>query len=110
MYINLVKNKRLILSLVIVLAAILFSSPTVQTFDITCGVTCVNTAGGVNFTPGLTPVTVAASTSSFSFNFNQPISGIFVDQKVAFTATLYWATGTLYNSGNSRSGAFAVVS
>jgi len=81
------------------------------TFDVTCGVTCVSTAsGGVNFTPGLAPVTVAAGASSFSFGFNQPISGIFVNQKVAFTTTLYWTTGTVYNSGNSKSGAFAVVS
>jgi len=80
-----------------------------HTFDVTCGVTCVNTAGGVNFTPGLTPVTVAAGASSFSFNFNQPISGTFANDKFAFTATLYWATGTLYTSSDSKSGAFAVV-
>jgi len=80
------------------------------TFDITCGVTCVNTAsGGVNFTPGLTPVTVAGSTSSLSISFNQLISSSFANQKVTFTATLYWASGTLYNSSDSKSGAFAVV-
>jgi hypothetical protein len=80
------------------------------TFDITCGVTCVTTAtGGVSLTPGLTPVTVAAGTSSTSFGFNQLIPGGFVNQKFAFTATVYWATGTLYTSSNSKSGAFAVV-
>jgi hypothetical protein len=78
-------------------------------FDVTCGVTCVNTAGGVNFTPGLTPVSVAAGASSFSFNFNQPISSTFANEKFTFTATLYWTTGTLYNPSNSKSGAFAVV-
>src|SRR2546426_4072701 len=80
------------------------------TFDVTCGVTCVDTAGGVNSTPGLTPVSVPAGASSFSFSFSQSISGSFVNQKVSFTATLYWATGTFYNSSNSRSGSFAVVS
>ncbi len=80
------------------------------TFDITCGVTCVNTATtGVNFTPGLTPVSVVAGTSSTSFSFNQIIPGSFVNQKFTFTATLYWATGTLYTASNSKSGAFAVV-
>jgi len=79
------------------------------TFDVTCGVTCVNTAGGVNNTRGLTPVSVAAGAKSFSFSFNQAISSGFVNSKVTFTATLYWATGTLYNSSDSKSGAFAVV-
>ena len=78
------------------------------TFDVTCGVTCVNTVGGVNFTPGLTPVSLAAG-AKISFSFNQPISGSFANQKVTFTATLYWATGTLYTRGNPRSGSFAVV-
>jgi hypothetical protein len=79
-------------------------------FDITCGVTCVTTAtGGVNLTSGLTPVTVAAGTSSTSFSFNQLIPGSFVNQKFAFTATVFWATGTLYTASNTKSGAFAVV-
>jgi len=79
-------------------------------FDVTCGVTCVNTdPGGVNFTPGLTPVSIAAGATSSSFSFSQTISGSFVNQKVSFTATLYWATGTLYTHGDSKSGAFAVV-
>ena len=81
------------------------------TFDVTCGVTCVDTAsGGVNSTPGLTPVPVGFFTSSTSFSFNQPIPGSFANQKVTFTATLYWATGTTYTASNSKSGAFAVVS
>jgi hypothetical protein len=79
------------------------------TFDVTCGVTCVNTAGAVNITPGLTPVSVPAGAASFAFSFTQPISGSFVNQKVSFTATLYWATGTLYTSSTSGSGSFAVV-
>jgi len=80
------------------------------TFDITCGVTCVNTAsGGVNFTTGLTPVTVAAVASWFSFNFNQPFGSNSQNQKFTFTATLYWATGTLYTHSDSKSGSFAVV-
>src|SRR3989441_3554647 len=85
------------------------TNPT-HTFDVICGVTCVNTAsGGINFTPGLTPVTVAAGTSSLSFNFNQPIPGTFANEKFTFTATLWWATGTLYTHSDSKSGAFAVV-
>jgi hypothetical protein len=80
------------------------------TFDITCGVTCVNTStGGVSLTSGLTPVSVAAGTSSTSFTFNQLIPGGFVNQKFTFTATVYWTTGTLYTASNTKSGAFAVV-
>jgi hypothetical protein len=79
-------------------------------FDITCGVTCVTTAsGGVSLTSGLTPVSVAAGTSSTSFSFNQIIPGSFVNQKFTFTATVYWTSGTLYTASNSKSGAFAVV-
>ena len=81
-----------------------------HTFDVTCGVTCVNTVGGdVNNTPGLTPVSVAAGTTSFSFSFNQPISSSFVNQKISFTATLYWTTGTVYSPSDSKSGTFAVT-
>ena len=82
-----------------------------NTFDVTCGVTCVNTSsGGVNSTPGLTPVPVDLHTSSLSISFNQPIPSSFANQKFTFTATLYWATGTVYSASNSKSGAFAVVS
>src|SRR2546430_2528261 len=82
-----------------------------NTFDVTCGVTCVNTAsGGVNSTPGLTPVPVDLHTSSTSISFNQPIPSSFANQKFTFTATLYWTTGTVYSASNSKSGAFAVVS
>jgi len=79
------------------------------TFDVTCGVTCVNTAGGVNNTRGLTPVSVAAGAMSFSFSFSQPISSSFANQKISFTATLYWTTGTVYSPSNSKSGTFAVT-
>jgi hypothetical protein len=57
----------------------------------------------------LTPVSVLASTSSFSFSFNQLIPGTYANQKFTFTATVYWTTGTLYTASNSKSGAFAVV-
>jgi len=77
------------------------------TFDVTCGVTCVNTLGAANITPGLTPVTVAAGGSA-SLSFSQPLSGSLVSQKVSFTVTLYWTTGTLYTSDGSASGSFAV--
>jgi hypothetical protein len=80
------------------------------TFDVTCGATCVNTARmGVNSTPGLTPVTVAAGAVFFPFSFSQFISSSFVNQQVAFTATLYFATGSIYGPSDSRSGAFTVV-
>jgi hypothetical protein len=79
------------------------------TIDVTCGVTCVNTAaGGVNFTAGLTPVPVGFHGMS-TFSFSQTISGSFVDQKITFTATLYWTAGTVYVSSNSKSGSFAVA-
>jgi hypothetical protein len=78
------------------------------TFDVTCGLTCVNTAGAVNTTPGLTPVPVGFHGMS-TFSFSQTISGSFVDQKITFTATLYWTAGTVYVSSNSKSGSFAVA-
>jgi len=79
-------------------------------FDVTCGVTCVNTdSGGVNSTPGLTPVSVPAGTSSLSFSFNQAISPSFVNNKFSFTATLYWSLGSGYTPSSTKSGAFAVV-
>ena len=79
------------------------------TFDLVCGVTCVNTLANVNLTPGLTPVSVASGATSVSFGFSQPISSSFVGQKVVFTMTFYWETGTLYTSDGSASGSFAVV-
>src|SRR5438128_1661785 len=80
-------------------------------FDVTCGVTCVTTdSGGVNSTPGLTPVSVPAGTSSLSFSFNQAISPSFVNNKFSFTATLYWTLGIVYTPSSTKSGAFAVVS
>ncbi len=81
-----------------------------NSFDITCGVTCVNTASaGVNSTPGLSPVSVAAGATSFSFSFSQPISSSFANQKISFTATLYWTNGTVYSPSNSKSGTFNVT-
>jgi len=79
------------------------------TFDVTCGVTCVNTAGGVNNTPGLTPVSVAAGAKSFSFSFNQFIDPSFANAKISFTATLYWTTGTGFTAGGTKTGSFVVV-
>ena len=79
-------------------------------FDVTCGVTCVNTSGNVNAAAvAAGPVSVAAGTT-FSFSFNQLLSTSFAGNKFAFTATLYWASGTVYSASNSKSGAFAVVS
>src|SRR5438552_974191 len=79
-------------------------------FDVTCGVTCVTTdSGGVNSTPGLTPVSVPAGTSSLSFSFNQAIPLSFQNNKFSFTATLYWTLGTVYTPSSTKSGAFAVV-
>jgi len=69
----------------------------------------VNTAGAVNDTPGLTPVSVAAGAKSFSFSFNQAISSGFVNSKVTFTTTLYWSTGSDYNPSSSKSGSFSVI-
>ena len=94
-----------------VLIRIVGQSPTnpLLGFDVTCGVTCVNTAGGVNLTPGLTSVSVAAGSKSFSFSFSQTISGSFVNQSVSFTATLYWTASTVYARSDSKSGTFAVT-
>ena len=78
-------------------------------FDITCGTICVNTVGSPNSTPGLAPVSVLPVTKCFAFTFNWNVSS-FINQKVAFTATLYWTTGTFYNSSNSKSGSFVVAS
>jgi len=85
------------------------NNPT-ETFDITCGVTCVNTAsGGVNATLGLTPVSVASGAKT-SFSFNQMNLASFVNLKVTFTAQLWWTTGSTYQmSPTVKSGAFAVV-
>lgn len=85
------------------------NNPT-ETFDITCGVTCVNTAsGGVNATPGLTPVSVASGAKT-SFSFSQMNLTSFVNLKVTFTAQLWWTTGSTYQmSPTVKSGAFDVV-
>jgi len=49
-----------------------------------------------------------AAGGSASLSFSQTISGSLVSQKVSFTVTLYWTTGTLYTSDGSTSGSFAV--
>ena len=66
---------------------------------------CQHGPGGVNFTPGLTPVSVPAGSSSFSFNFNQPIPLNFANNKFSFTSTLYWSLGTVYTPSSTKSGA-----
>ena len=78
------------------------------TFDVICGTTCINTFINVNLTPGLTPVTINAGAST-AFSFSQPISTSFSGQKVTFTVTLYWTTGTLYQVDGSTSGSFSVT-
>jgi len=84
------------------------TNPTIS-FDVTCGVTCVNTdAGGVNSTPGLTPVSIAAG-ATLSFSFSQTISPSDLNNKFSFTATVYWTLGTVYTPSSTKSGAFAVV-
>jgi hypothetical protein len=51
--------------------------------------------------------------SSFSFSFSQIViasnGNSFVDQKVMFTATVYWTTGSVYGATSTKSGSFAVV-
>ena len=67
--------------------------------------------GGLYFStlyPDTNPDPIAAG-AKISFSFNQAISSSFANQKVTFTATLYWATGTLYTRSNPKSGSFAVV-
>lgn len=80
------------------------------TFDVTCGVTCVNTNGNVN-TAAVTagPQTVGAGAKS-SFSFSQLLPTTFANNKFAFTATVYWSAGAPYAASDSKSGSFAVVS
>jgi hypothetical protein len=47
--------------------------------------------------------------SSFSFSFSQTISSIFLDQKISFTATVYWSTSSAYGATSAKSGSFTVV-
>jgi hypothetical protein len=85
------------------------------TFDVTCGAICVNTnlyASPTAAALAAGPHSVAAGTSSDSFSFNQAIPSSFVNQKLTFTATVYWQAAkisTLYIPGTSKSGSFAVV-
>lgn len=79
------------------------------TFDVTCGVTCVNTNTNVNTAAAAAGSVSVASGATFSFSFSQPLSSSLANTKVTFTATLYWSTGTMYTSSSSKSGTFAVV-
>jgi len=78
------------------------------TFDILCGVTCVD----VGTTP--TPVTIAAGTSvTFSFTQSANSTNLVAGNKYSFTAVLTWgSTGSspsTFVTSNSKSGAFAIV-
>jgi hypothetical protein len=78
-------------------------------FDVTCGAACVDTNGNVNNAAlAAGPVSVPAS-SSTSFSFSQTISNSFVNQNIAFTATVYWTTNSAYGATTSKSASFAVV-
>ena len=79
------------------------------TFDVTCGVTCVNTNANVNTVAAAAGPVPVASGATFSFSFSQPLSSSFANTKITFTATLYWSAGTMYTSSSTKSGAFAIV-
>src|SRR2546428_9643345 len=72
------------------------------TFDVTCGVTCDDTAGGVNSTPGLTPVSVPAGASAVLFSLRQYINSNLDQQKVDFPGTPHPVTGPLCNPHRSE--------
>ena len=82
------------------------------TFDIVCGVVCVNTpragVNAINATQvGLISVGAGATVS---FSFSQSINTAFANNKVTFTATVFWTSnGVDFTQGTSKSGAFAVV-
>jgi hypothetical protein len=85
------------------------TDPTVN-FDIICGTVCVNAGTPI---PSTLPVTIAAGTASTSFSFTQPIPANFLNNKLSFTASLFWGpAGTIPSTLSSvtKSGAFAVVS
>ncbi len=78
-------------------------------FDVTWGVICVDTNGNVNNAAlAAGPVSVSSS-STISFSFSQTISNTFVNQSVAFTATVYWTTSSTYGATTSKSGSFTVA-
>jgi hypothetical protein len=81
-----------------------------NTFDVTCGVVCVDTNGNVNNAALAAGAVSVPVSSSFSFSFSQTISSIFLDQKISFTATVYWTTNSVYGATSTKSGSFAVVS
>ena len=93
-----------------VVIRIVGQSTTVPTnmFDVTCGVACNDTNGNVNNAAlAAGPVSVPSS-STISFGFSQTISNTFVNQSVAFTATVYWTTNSVYGATTSKSGSFSV--
>jgi len=81
-----------------------------NTFDVICATTCVSISQGFDNAAAATgPITVAAG-ATVSFSFSQPISNGFANQKITFTATPYWTTGSGYLKGSGQqNGAFAVV-
>ena len=81
-----------------------------NTFDVTCGVVCVDTNGNVNNAALAAGAVSVPVSSSFSFSFSQTISSIFLGQKISFTATVYWTTNSVYGATSTKSGSFAVVS
>jgi len=80
-------------------------------FDVVCGTVCVNTPiGGVNDINAtiVGPRSIAAG-ATVSISFGQFISNSFANNKVSFSATVFWTTGTGYTSGGTKTGTFAVV-
>ncbi len=79
-----------------------------KAFDIVCGVTCVPTVGGsVNTTPGLTPISINAGLTARP-RFQDSLGDASAGQTMFFTATLYWAAGSVYVEGNSINGTFYI--
>jgi len=81
-----------------------------MTIDVICATTCADISQGFdNAAAAAGPITVAAG-ATVSFSFNQPISNAFANQKISFTATVYWTTGPGYLKGSGQqNGSFAVV-
>jgi len=81
-----------------------------MTIDVICATTCADISQGFdNAAAAAGPITVAAG-ATVSFSFNQPISNAFANQKISFTATVYWTTGSGYLKGSGQqNGSFAVV-
>ena len=80
-------------------------------FDVVCGTVCVNTpSGGVNAINAtiVGPRSIAAG-ATVSISFGQFISSSFANNKISYSATVFWTTGTGYTSGGTNTGSFAVV-